>query len=217
MKNKLLKKLLFTLCVSLGLQAHSQGLTDAFEDATASNANLTHLNYSGTDYSAVSSVENGELKFEFTHISGTSPAFQVFSYDLPSAQDLSGTGNTLTFRIKSTKQFPLYLQFMEDDGNGGYQQVEAVFRSNLTYTANGAWQTVTAPISNIANYTAITRVRIGINTAGVGGDYIAESGIAYLDNFVFGDGATVVSSPGSGLVTTRLIDSFENKNILFWV
>tara|TARA_R110002126_G_scaffold30602_1_gene99814 strand:+ start:85541 stop:86884 length:1344 start_codon:yes stop_codon:yes gene_type:complete len=199
------------ICFVCGIQLQAQGLTDAFEDATISNANFTHLNYDGSDYSAVSSIENGELKFEFTHKSGTSPTFQVFAYTFPSALDLSGTGNTITFRIKSSKQYPLYLQFMKDNGSGGYDQVEAVFRNSLVYAADGAWQTVTAPIGNIVNYDAITRVRIGINTAGTGTDYLAESGVVYLDNFVVGDGSTVIGPmPAAALVNSGLSDDFNN-------
>lgn len=207
-------RLLMIICFVCGIQLQAQGLTDAFEDATISNANFTHLNYDGSDYSAVSSIENGELKFEFTHKSGTSPTFQVFAYTFPSALDLSGTGNTITFRIKSTKQYPLYLQFMKDNGSGGYDQVEAVFRNSLVYEADGAWQTVTAPIGNIANYDAITRVRIGINTAGTGDDYLAESGVVYLDNFVFGDGSTAIGpSPAEALISSGLSDDFNNQEV----
>lgn len=211
MNKKLLRKLLVALCVTFGLSTQAQGLTDAFGDAAASNTNLTHLNVDDANYKATTSIIDGELKFEFDYKSGTTGGFNVFVYDLPSALDLSGTGNTFSFRIKSTKQFPLYLQFQEDNGSGGFSQVQAVFASNITYTADGTWQTVTAPIGNIANYDAITRLRIGINTAGTNtGNFIAEDGVAYLDNFVLGDGATAIGPAPAFLTSTGLTDNLND-------
>ena len=183
----------------------SIGLTDNFENSTASNANLTHFNYDGSDYSAISSVENGELKFEFTHkATPNDNHFKVLVYTLPNTLDLSGTDNTITFKIKSTKQYPLYLQFQEENEAGVFVQVQAVFSSNLSYTADGTWQTITAPIGNIANYDAIKRVRIGINTAGTGANYLPESGVVYIDDIVFGDGSYKISN------YIGVNDNFEN-------